>query len=64
MVSDIIESVFTTARSDVTILVAVALERSVKACQHAVNTEVKLSLVNEKWVVNIFLDDEGAVLLC
>ena len=46
MVSDIVEIVLTTAGPNVAILVAVALQTSIDAGQHAKASEVKFPLVH------------------
>ena len=47
MVRDIIERIFTTARSHVAILVAVALQAPIDTRQQAKAAEVKLTLMNQ-----------------
>lgn len=46
MVSDIVEIVLTTAGPNIAILVAVALQTSIDASQHAKASEVEFSLVH------------------
>ena len=61
LVSYVIESILATASSYVAILVAVPLETAIDARQQAEAPEVKLALVDEQRIVDVLLNDKGAV---
>ena len=63
LVCHVIEGVLSAARSNVPILVAVALQASIDARQQAEAAEVELALVDQQRVVNVLLNDEGTVVL-
>ena len=46
LISDIVKRVFSTARPNIAILVAVTLEASINASAHSEAAEVKLTLVH------------------
>lgn len=60
-VTDIIEGVLTATSSDVAILVTVALHAAINTGTKAEAAEVKLALMDEQGIVNVLLNDEGAV---
>mmetsp|Transcript_16202 Transcript_16202/g.21930 ORF Transcript_16202/g.21930 Transcript_16202/m.21930 type:complete len:233 (-) Transcript_16202:1376-2074(-) len=60
-ISDIIKGVFTTARPDVSILVAVPFQTAIDAGKEAEASEVELTLMDQKRVVDILLNDESAI---
>ena len=63
LVCHVIKGVLTAARPNVPILVAVALQAPIDARQKAEAAEVELALMNQQRVVNVLLNDEGAVVL-
>lgn len=61
LVSYVIECILATAGPYVAILIAVPFETAINARQQAKAPEVKLSLVDEQWIVNVLLNDKGSV---
>ena len=52
-----IEIVFSGTGSDVTIFVEVTFQLFVDASDERINSEIKLSLMNQQWVIDILLND-------
>ena len=57
----IVQWVLFTTSANVPILVAVSLETTIDGCQQAEAAEVKLALVDKQRVVDVLLNNEGAV---
>ena len=52
-----IKIVFSGTGSDVTIFVEVTFQFFVNASDERINSKIKLSLVNQQWVIDVLLND-------
>lgn len=63
LVCHVIKGILTAARPNVPILVAVALQAPIDTRQQSEAAKVKLALMNQQRVVNVLLNNKGAVIL-
>ena len=61
-IANVVKVVLSGARPNIAILITVPFQRTVNASHHAVDSEVKFTLVDEKRVVDILLNDESTIL--
>ena len=54
----VIEVKFFGARTDVSVLIKVAFERLIDACDECEYAEVEFATVDQEWVINVFLNNK------
>ena len=61
LIGDVVQAVLATARSNVPVLVSVALQAAIDAGQEPEASKIELSLVDQQWVIDVLLNYERPV---